>query len=453
MHSETDVPAAYDIGGQHWVKDAPGFAEAIAQAFEQRLRPRCLCGRNPDGQGLEMYVARILNGYIVKRMPNTGSQHATHCPSYEPPAEFSGLGLLLGTAIVENPATGQTTLKLDFSMTKLPGRSKLPTAASASSRVVSQGPKLGLRALLHYLWDQAELTHWQPGFAGRRSWGTVRKHLLRAAENKLTHGHALVDSLYIPEVFSVEQREAIAARRLRQWAHAQPQPGRPQHLMVMVAEVKEILPSRYGHKAMFKHLPDQPFALDEPLYRRLGRCFEQELSTWSAEPDLHLIMAATFRVDEASVPGIVEISLMLTTAQWLPVDDAWDRELVGALVRNGRRFIKGLRYNGAPGQHLIAASLLDCGGAPWPLLIARKRDHCERLQPECLPQTYPADAPLWHWSPSDGNMPALPPKQRQHPANPLPQHLQADPNAFSRDPDAVPSPGPGDAACSGAWTR
>jgi hypothetical protein len=165
-----------------------------------------------------MYVARLMEGYTVKRMPNTGSQHATSCPSYEPPAEFSGLGQLVGTAIVENPATGETALKLDFPMTKLPGRSTLPAAASASSSVASQGPKLGLRALLHYLWDQAELTHWKPGFAGRRTWGTVRKHLLQAAENKFTHGHALLASLYIPEVFSVEQREAITTRPAQTWA-------------------------------------------------------------------------------------------------------------------------------------------------------------------------------------------------------------------------------------------
>ena len=52
--------------------------------------PRCLC--RPDGNGIEMYEARLMNGYIVKRMPNTGSQHATACPSYELPADLSGLG-------------------------------------------------------------------------------------------------------------------------------------------------------------------------------------------------------------------------------------------------------------------------------------------------------------------------------------------------------------------------
>ena len=138
MHSNNVPRVTYDIGGQRWVKDAPGFAEAIADAFEQRQRPRCLCLGGEDGKGIKMYVARLMDGYIVKRMPNTGSQHATSCPSYEPPAEFSGLGQLVGTAIVENPATGATVLKLDFPMTKLPGRSALTPAASATSSASSR---------------------------------------------------------------------------------------------------------------------------------------------------------------------------------------------------------------------------------------------------------------------------------------------------------------------------
>jgi len=79
---------------------------------------------------------------------------------------------------------------------------------------LSQGQRLTLRSLLHYLWDQAELTHWKPGFVGRRSWTTVRRHLLRAAEYKVVRGHPLLASLYIPETFSVE-RPAPLARNLR----------------------------------------------------------------------------------------------------------------------------------------------------------------------------------------------------------------------------------------------
>jgi hypothetical protein len=420
VHSATEPQVVYDIDGQRWVKDAPGFADAIVWAHEERLRPRCLCQPDSDGQGIEMYVARLMDGFIVKRMPNTGSDHAPTCPSYEPPAEFSGVGQLLGSAIVENPATGETTLKLDFSLTKLPGRSTQSAAGSDSSSVSSKYHRLGLRGLLHYLWDQSELTHWKPSFTGRRTWATVRKHLLRAAENKVARGQPLLASLYVPEVFSVEQRGVIQARRQRHWSRAMPKLGQPQPLMLIVAEVKEIAPTRYGHKALLKHLPDQAFPLDEPLFRRLARGFERELSLWGTEADTHLIMIATFRMDDAGTPAISELSLMLATAQWLPVEDAWERQLVNALVKTGRRFIKGLRYNAAPDRELVTASLLDCGAEPHLLFIACALSPGETLAPDCRALPACENAIAWWWHPADGDMPTLPLLQARGLAFPLP---------------------------------
>ena len=61
--------------------------------------------------------------------------------------------------------------------------------------------------------------------------------------------------------------------------------------------VKEIVPARYGFRAIVKHVPDQAFAIDEQLYRRLGRRFEAELGLWSASDvsvwPPHLDAAAT----------------------------------------------------------------------------------------------------------------------------------------------------------------
>lgn len=432
MHPDTDPnaatdregspgpAAAYDIGGQCWPKDAPGFAQAIAKAHQQGQRPRCLCVAG----GIEMYVARLgggsQHGFIVKRLPNTGCQHATNCPSYEPPAEFSGLGPLVGSAIVESPLTGMTALRLDFPMTKRPGQAVQPAAGSTGSSVASQSQKLGLRALLHYLWDQAQLTHWKPGFAGRRHWATVRRQLLQAADNKTTHGQPLLASLYIPEVFTVEQRDAIQARRLRQWSPATPKLHQPQRLMLMIAEVKEIGPSRYGHTAILKHIPDAAFALDKTLYQRMGRCFERVLSLWGTEADLHLIMMATFRLGEAGAPAIVQMTLMPTTAQWLPVEDAWERQLINALVRSGRNFIKGLRYNSPPTHPLASASLLDCQTAPQPLFIERDHSHGDALAPGFATRDSDENPPPWHWLPVNGDMPELPPRQCWQPTAPLP---------------------------------
>lgn len=401
----------YSIAGQQFDTDSPGFAEAIAWAHGAHQRPRCLCLQSDDGRGVEMYVARLGDGFIVKRMPNTGCLHAPDCPSYEPPAEFSGLGQVLGSAIVEDPATGETTLKLDFSMSRIAGRSTVPVGGSASDRVVTDGTRLSLRGLLHYLWDQAALTHWHPGFASKRSWAVVRKHLLLAAENKVARGGALRDRLYIPEAFCVEERDAINARRLAQWAPAMAVPGRPQRLMLLIAEIKEIVPARYGFKAVIKHVPDQAFLVDMQLYCRMARRFEIELGWWGSTENLHMVMIATFGVNSAGVPFIAELSLMpVTHPQWLPVEDSFEQQLVDALVKDDRRFVKALGYNLLSTERLASAVLTDSDPSAIGLYISRHGDgdhHVEQANRD-LESNCPSQ--IWVWNPPLGTNPPLPRK-------------------------------------------
>lgn len=399
----------YLFGSTRLSSEDEGFAQALATAHADRLRPKCLCLVH----GIEMYVARLAgtsDGFIVKRMPGTGSRHAPDCASYEPPLEASGLGEVLGTAVQEDPATGETALRLGFPMSKLGGRTTMPAPGSPSDSVASDGSKLSLRALLHYLWDQAELTRWQPGFAGKRSWGTVRRHLLLAAENKVARGEALQSRLYIPEPFSIEQRDALNARRVAQWSDALATPGKAQHLMLLIGEVKEIVPARYGFKAVIKHIPDQAFALDEQLYRRLGRRFGSELALWASADEVHMVVIATFGVSEAGIPTIGEMSLMPVTRQWLPVEDAFTKQLVDKLVTDGRSFIKGLRYNLGAESALACATLTDCEGVA-PLLFvvpASAGDNTRTLQ------MGDPSIPVWRWHPSIEAMPNLPPRHRRH---------------------------------------
>jgi hypothetical protein len=345
------------IGRHRFGLDSPGFAEVIAAAHDVHLRPQCLC----TGGGIEMYIARLAQhsgeAYIVKRMPGTGDQHATSCPSYEPPADLSGLAPLLGTAITEDPETGETTLKLGFSMAKIGGRATLPSPGTAGDSVTSDGSKLSLRGLLHYLWDQAELNRWRPGFAGKRTWATVRQRLLNAAEHKTARNVALKPRLFIPEPFFVDQRDAINARRLAQWGRAVAAPGKPQDLMLLIAEVKEIVPARFGFKAVIKHMPDQAFAIDEKLYRRLGRRFADELALWGATDTLHMVVITTLGIGASGVPAIEELSLMPVNGQWLPVEDGFELQEVDRLVAAGRGFIKVLRY-GASGERPFPAIVM-----------------------------------------------------------------------------------------------
>jgi hypothetical protein len=397
--------AVYGIGGRRYDTGAHDFADAVAQAHARQQRPLCMC--QPDGPGVTMYVARLAGttgSFIVKRMPETGSQHAPCCPSYEPPAGVSGLGQVLGQAITEDPASGETTLKLDFPLSRLPSRSQLPPAAGESDSVSTSGTKLSLRGLLHYLWDQAELTRWHPGFAGKRTWATVRRHLLTAAEHMVAKGSALRSRLYVPEPFSVDERDAINGRRLAQWRQAVGLPGKPQHLLLLIGEVKEITRARYGAKAVVKHVPDQAFAVDEQLYRRLGRRFEQELALWGASDDVQMVMIATFAVGNAGVPTIVELSLMPVTRQWIPIEDGLSKQLIDRLAAEGRSFIKGLRYNLARDDSVACAVLTDCGEAPVTLHILGEDDAAD----ETLMQPKDVATPAWVWRGTQEPIPELP---------------------------------------------
>ncbi len=70
---------------------------SVGRLHDTSQRPRCLCVPG----GVEMYVARHRQ-FLVKRMPETGSQHHASCPSFEPESQQSGWGGLLGEAVLES---------------------------------------------------------------------------------------------------------------------------------------------------------------------------------------------------------------------------------------------------------------------------------------------------------------------------------------------------------------
>ena len=89
----------YQIGGDAVEKGADNFETLLGVAYAAKERPKCLCCPG----GINMYVARIDERYFIKRMPYTGDDHDPACTSYEPPPELSGLGEVLGSAILEIP--------------------------------------------------------------------------------------------------------------------------------------------------------------------------------------------------------------------------------------------------------------------------------------------------------------------------------------------------------------
>ena len=115
-----------------------------------------------------------------------------------------------------------------------------------------------------------------------------------------------------------------------------------------------------------------------------------------------MITGATFEVSEAGLPTITQISLMPVTAQWLPVEDTFEHQLLGKLVREQRCFARCMRYNMPTGSSLPTAVLLDLGGEPLGLWIERRRlDESQSTEPS-------QGVAAWRWSAAEAAIHPLP---------------------------------------------
>lgn len=393
----------FKIGDQILVEHSPEFREALTHAYEQKLRPLCMCKEPP----VPMYIAQLEEQYLVKRMPLSGRDHDPACPSYEPPYELSGLGPLIGNAI-QIDASGRADLKLDFTLTKWGPRTApgAPTAPSELS-IQSEPKKLSLRAMLHYLWEAGELTEWRSTWAGKRGWIRVRNSLINAASLMTARGGPLSDILFVPEMFYPDAKDGIAARRAAALKDVRASGSGPRKLMLMVGEVKEFAPAREGQNVAIRHLPFG-LMIEDGAWRRLVTRYEAELELWRSNEAFHLIMIATFGLSSAGIASAEEIALMVVNERWIPFETIDELRLLERLSGLKRKSVKGLRFNLTCDQPIVSVTLPEQKPAPVAMFIVpagagEDYEHALADMIEARPEITP-----WVWRVAEGDMPRLP---------------------------------------------
>ena len=139
-----------------------------------------------------------------------------------------------------------------------------------------------------------------------------------------------------------------------------------------------------------------------------GRRFERELSLWGASDAVHMMLIATFGSNDAGIPTMEELSLMPVTGQWLPIEDSFEQQLVERMVRDGRTFVKALRYNLPVRQFLASAILTDAAESPVTLCIARGGADDEQMADVLKDFGTVNGSPTWVWWVARETMPPLP---------------------------------------------
>lgn len=392
----------FAIRGRIWSAGGPDLQDALAQIHDTAERPRCLCVPG----GVEMYVARHRQ-YLVKRMPETGKNHHPSCPSYEPDGAYSGLGDLIGDAVLETQP-GRIELRVDFPWARLNGRAVARGEVDEPGDISVSRRRMSLRAVMHYLFERAGLNRWTPAMAGKRNQGVLCKYLLEAAAEIEVKGTPLTERLYVPEPFNGSERADIAQRRQAKLAVLQPRDGHAP-LALVIGEFKACERADHGSRIWIRHMPDAPLLMDTRSWDRLARTHAALLEARDADTThrARLIMAALIRARREFTYEIDAASLMLVSEQWIPVDGVHELPLIDALVARQRRFVKPMRYDAKSAALFPNALLLDCGAKPVPLhLISEFMSPKDRALKEKLIHA-DKGARTWLWHAVDP-MPPLP---------------------------------------------
>lgn len=381
-----------------------GFRDRLVQAYRGKIRPLCLCCDPP----IPMYIADIGEQLVIKRMPLTGGKHDPSCPSYDPPYELSGLGPLMGGAIKLDPMAGTAALKLDFSLSKRGAVTKSHATTTPADSVHNDSKKLSLRGLLHFLWHESGLTEWTAHWSGKRHWWQVYHHLSEAARLMEVRGEALAERLLIPEPFRADDKAAIEQRRAQKLGRLFQTASGSKKLMVLVGEIKEFAEARNGRQIVIKHMPGSRLYLEEQAWRSLQRRFETELMLWQNAEASHLMAITTIGGTSAGIVTVNEIAVMTVTEQWLPIENAYEQQLVERVARLRTKSVKGLRFNLARSQPLANVILPETKPLPLAMyLVPPDATEDFKVMLEEMTEARP-DLASWIWRVGDGEMPHLP---------------------------------------------
>lgn len=240
----------------------------LRRALGSGERPHCLC--RGGSVSLPMVIATHGRTLVMKRMPNTGMDHHPDCESHGGhESRVAGVGKTSG-ALRQLPG-GLLDAKLDVPLHTLTGAGRcaplLAKKKEAQSRDVMSRSAMGLRDFLLLVWERAGLTSLPPGGGVGRRLSEVYAKIGEELEELALGGRPARERVFVPDTRLDAQameskREELGVLYMQLQASA-PEGRRP--VLLIVGEVRDLFPSRYGMGMRIKGMPD-----DRPVWLSRG---------------------------------------------------------------------------------------------------------------------------------------------------------------------------------------
>lgn len=414
--------------------DPQSFQSSLREAKERYGSALCDCGPRP----LRLVIRERNGKLFLAAWPDQAAEHSLDCPFYSDHRESAGRyapGTIEREGDLTSLSLAQPLLRASRHRPSQDARQNAPVVAAAPEPKPAQKSAMQLWGLLHYLWEEAALNRWYPGW--HRDWGLVRYMLRRVAQNTMVRDKPLLESLYVPPVWNPKKKSEIEDH-WRQFTAPLLQNNRRQETVatgLVIGTIRSLEVSEYGHVIQLHHhsarfYMDQRISDNAAQYSRRGWNAAKQLEAVPDEGSKPYVVAA-MRVESTGNGRlvVVEAVLMRVSPRFIPVNSPYEDRLARHLIECHRQFVRPLHYDSHT-QALPDFVLKDTveqaqGGQVKPTSVALYI-YGPAITPQLKPRLQAADRQyakgaglgFWQWDVAQQpEMPALPP-----PALPAARH-------------------------------
>ena len=328
--------------------DPPAWQRMLQTALRQNQQPECLCWGSEKPMPLS--IARHGKSLIIRRMPMSGPNHHALCPSHGG-KDASRAGSRTSSAAVQKPDSGVVDIKLDVPLSTFTGAAlNAPKGRQNGSAASTDRQDMTLLGLMHLIWERAGLNRYSETTNRQKRISHVYAKVIEELGEITIDGAPATDRLFVPNLqFTEDAMEQKVLDLNEQYeslldsASANEKP-----VMLIMAEVRRCTISKFSFGLLLKGMPNIcPIWASRVAMDRISRSFPElvtKLLSGNMDKDSRIWCLAGVQMSSKGSFNLVYGSLMELAVKYIPVDSCHELTLVSALVRQGRTFIKPLRY-------------------------------------------------------------------------------------------------------------
>ncbi|MEV0934266.1 DUF1173 family protein [Streptomyces phaeochromogenes] len=318
---------------------ATDYAALFARARAEVGHGQCLC----QTPALRLVIRCSRAGrYHLAGWPGEGELHDPSCSFHKLATELTGRDAYSTEAIHEGD--DGVAIRFSAALTRKLSAPE-PNKASTEQRDGRARRTVGLLGLLHWLWEEAQLTAWHPRWR-RRTWWVCHARLREQIAGCSINHEELTDALYVVPPFREEYaRRNTAAFETFRIARLKRRRGTQRRGLVL-GEIKDVRPTQYGVRYALAHHRGALFATTA-LDERLRRSYRHAFSTAADEHEARRIGLFLVELSPKGNVRVVDMAAMLVSKFYVPADSSHEVVMANALTDAGRAYVKPVRYDGS----------------------------------------------------------------------------------------------------------